>query len=51
MKIYTAQRNYDCEGFDIIGVFTTEKSAQECCRDDAGKGDSHEVEEHELQDT
>jgi len=55
MKVYTAHREYDYEGFQIIGVFTTMEAAEKCCAEDldnSGKvqGDDHDVEEHELID-
>jgi len=53
MKLYTAQREYDYEGFDILGIFSTREAALECCAKDispSGRvmGDRHEVEEFEL---
>lgn len=56
MKVYTAHREYDYEGFEIIGAFTTKEAAEECCKKDIDRngrvrGDSHDIEEHELQDT
>lgn len=53
MKVYTAQREYDYEGFEIIGVFTTRAAAEACCYKDVDhrgkqRGDRHTVEEHEL---
>ena len=53
MKIYVAEREYDYEGFTIIGVFSTKEKAQEACDNDKDKdgikrGDSHNVEEFEI---
>lgn len=55
MKVYVAKREYDYEGFTIIGIFTTQQEAQECCDNDwninrtSKNGDSHDIEEHEIQ--
>ena len=54
MKIYTANREYEYEGIEIIGIFTDREAADECCKNDFGDagfliGDSYDVEEHELQ--
>lgn len=62
MKLYVAQRHYDYEGFEIIGIFTDRAAAQLCCDSDCNPadkglplewqrklGDAHTVEEHELQ--
>jgi hypothetical protein len=60
MKVFVAQRNYDYEGFAIIGIFTTKEAAQACCDNDFSPrhkkelrkmGDSYDVEEHELQES
>lgn len=64
MKVYVAERHYDYEGFTIIGIFTTKEAAQACCDNDfipvresefpqqkRKRGDSYEVEEHELQES
>jgi hypothetical protein len=56
MKVFTAHREYDYEGFQIIGVFTTKEAAEKCCIEDVDEsgrkyGDSHDVEEHVLYDT
>lgn len=54
MTVYVAQRGYDYEGFEIIGIFTTKEAAQECCDNDvhpsSGRkcGDSYDVAPHEL---
>lgn len=53
MKAFVAERNYDYEGFTIIGVFSTRDAAQKACdndRDETGRlnGDSHEVEEFDF---
>ena len=56
MKVFVAKREYDYEGFVIIGIFTTKESAEICCKNDFNinrtilLGDSHNVEEHELQE-
>jgi hypothetical protein len=51
MKVYVARRHYDYEGFSIIGIFTDHESAQKCCDSDEQWGDSHDVDEHELQES
>ena len=53
MKVYTAERYYQYEGFQIIGIYTTKEAAQKCCDEDVSEsgrknGDYHEVHEHEL---
>jgi hypothetical protein len=58
MKVYVAEREYDYEGFTILGVFSTREAAQAVCDADirppgsyrAGepKGDGHAIEEFEL---
>ncbi len=53
MKVYIAEREYDYEGFTILGVFSTKEKAQAACdndiREDGRKnGNSHEIEEFEI---
>lgn len=55
MKVYTVQREYDYDFSMVIGVFSTKKAAEECCKKDVDskgrpRGDSYEVEEHDLQE-
>lgn len=63
MNVYVAKREYDYEGFIIIGIFTTREAAQACCdndfipmresefpREKIKYGDSHDVEEYELKE-
>jgi len=45
MKVYVAKRNYDYEGFEIIGVYTERDLAEMACKDDSQYGDSHDIEE------
>lgn len=54
MKVYVAERVYDYEGFDIIGLFASRVEAQAACDNDYrpdGKkknGDFYEIEEFDL---
>lgn len=53
MKLFTAQREYDYEGFQILGIFSTKEAANKCCSEDVDKkgkekGDRHCVEEFLL---
>jgi hypothetical protein len=48
MKIYTAERHYDYEGFTILGVFSTAEAAKAACEKDKDRGDDHEVNEYTL---
>jgi len=50
MKVYTAHRGYDYEGFTIIGVFSKREDAENCCQKDK-YGDYWEVEGHEVDET
>lgn len=34
MGVYIAERKYDYDGFEIIGVFSTREKAQEACDND-----------------
>ena len=40
-KVYIAERCYDYEGFLILGIFLSNKKAQECCDKDKDNGDDH----------
>jgi|LGVF01.2.fsa_nt_gb hypothetical protein len=33
MVVYVAQAHYEYEGFDILGIFTTEEAAWKCLKD------------------
>lgn len=53
MKVYIAEREYDHEGFTILGAFSTMEKAQEACdndkyKDGGKRGDSHNIEEFEI---
>lgn len=58
MKLYVAERHYDYEGFQILGVYSTKSLAESACDKDvrpAGdymggqpRGDGHSVEEFTL---
>lgn len=53
MKLYTAERHYDYEGFVILGIFSARNVAEAACEDDRWpdgdrRGDSHEVNEFTL---
>ena len=55
MKVYIAERNYDFEGFVIVGAFSTREKAEEACDNDkyedgSQRGDYHTVEEFEIDD-
>lgn len=47
MVVYVAKRHWDYEGFDIIGVFSNEKDANDKCLKDM-RGDYHSVECHSV---
>lgn len=54
MKVYISRREFDHEGFQIIGVFLEKEKAHEACdkdkNSDFGKKyvDSYSVSEHEV---
>ena len=51
MKVFTAERHYDYEGFALIGIFSTREAAQAAIEADQKKrkyGDGWEVNEFEL---
>jgi hypothetical protein len=54
VKLYIAQRNYDHEGFTVIGIFSTFEKADTACKNDKWpddgrmRGDWHDVGEFEL---
>ena len=50
MKIYVAERGYNHQGFDIIGLYTTQEGAVIANEFDKDKGDYYDVEEFELKE-
>lgn len=53
MKVYISQREFDHEGFQIIGVFLNEDKAREACEKDEKSDigqyvDSYSVSEYEV---
>ena len=53
--LYVAKREYDYEGFQIIGLYSTEAAAQKACVEDTNeggcnRGDSYGVEGFKVQD-
>jgi len=46
--LYIVQRDYDREGFQVVGVFDTLKKAKACCELDKANAPDHEIEECEL---
>ncbi len=61
MKLFVAKRNYDYEGFHILGVFSTKEAAQNVIENDflitksefypnqrRMRGDSYDIEEIEV---
>lgn len=47
MKVFTAERYYDYEGFQLLGIFTTEEKAQEVIDGDK-YGDGHNINEYTI---
>jgi hypothetical protein len=51
--VYTAERHYDYEGSDLLGIFTTKEAAQAAIDGDVSqfgnpRGDSHQINAYEL---
>lgn len=42
--VYVAQREYDCEGFMILGIFETREEAEERTKRGGTYGDFHDIE-------
>lgn len=57
MKVYVAEREYDHEGFVILGIYTTKEQAERACKNDFRpdqmklRGDSYSIEEFEIDAT
>ena len=49
MRVYIAKRHYDYEGYDILGVYSTQEAAEQRCQaDTASNSDGHSVNEYEI---
>jgi hypothetical protein len=52
MKVYVAERAWDYEGFEIIGIFSFRTAAEKAIEADKSRGkskaDSYEIEELEI---
>ena len=53
MNVYIAERKYDYEGFEIIGVFQSNEDAEKACKEDVDgqgnqRGDDYGIEKFEL---
>lgn len=49
MKVYVAKIHYDCEGYDIVGIFRTREEAEDSFNNpDLYSGDDRTVDEYVL---
>ncbi|MGB5217368.1 MAG: hypothetical protein WBN66_03620 [Smithella sp.] len=48
MDVFIAQRHFDYEGFQILGVFELREDAERACKDDADNGNRHIVKAFKL---
>jgi len=51
MKVYTAEKHWDYEGFEILGIFISEREAKKCCDNNLSKSksaDGYEISCFEL---
>ncbi len=48
MTVYIARKHYNCEGYNILGVYLTRQEAVDRIADIECPGDSHDVLEVEI---
>ena len=48
MKLYTAIRDYGCDGEQVLGVFDTPEKAKTCCHEDGNRAPDYDVREYIL---